>query len=165
MDKYFQYYVEGKTDFIVVKALIKLGLISAGKVDEFKVLENIFKNIHTRTLKKGVVVVLIFDTDVKITDKLKENIDFLNRQNNIKEVVCIPQVENLEDELTRSCNIKKIEDLCSVKSVSEFKKTLPKLSNLEEILKQKGFDINKMWVKQPTIEFAAFNFKREKILK
>jgi len=165
MDKYFQYYVEGKTDFIIVKALIRLGLINAGKVDEFKVLENMFKTVHTRTLKRGIIVVLIFDTDVKIIDKLKENIDFLNKQSNIKEVVCVAQVENLEDELVRSCNIKKVEDLCGAKSTGEFKKILPKISDVGKILKQNEFDINKMWIKQPSEEFAKFDFKREKILK
>ena len=165
MDKIFQYYVEGKTDYVIVKSLMKLGYINNGKIEEFKVLEKLFKNVHIRTLKMNTVIVLIFDTDVKIVDKLKENTTFLSRQSNIKEVICIPQVENLEDELVRSCKIKKIEDLLDTTSSSEFKKKLLNVSNVCQILKSKNFDMNNMWKKQASKEFKDVVVCRERIIR
>ena len=48
----------------------------------------------------------------------------------ISEVVTIPQVRNLEDELIRSCGLKNITELLNSKSRSEFKSDIIKVSNL-----------------------------------
>ena len=71
------------------------------------------------SLKMGTSVVLVFDTDTGNIDILRENIQFLRKEQNIKEVICITQVKNLEDELIRSCDIRQIKELTGSKSNKE----------------------------------------------
>lgn len=59
-------------------------------------------------MRKSGIYQYYVEMNTKILD---ENIAFLKRQKGIKEVICIPQVRNLEDELVRACNIKNIVDL------------------------------------------------------
>lgn len=69
------------------------------------------------------------------TKILDENIAFLKRQKGIKEVICIPQVRNLEDELVRACNIKNIVDLTKSLTKADYKRDLINCSNLSDRLK------------------------------
>lgn len=165
MGKYYQYYVEGKTDSIIIKGLILLDYIFSGKVDEFKVLEKMFKTTHTRVLKKETTVILVFDTDVDCVGRLEENIRFLEKQSNIKEVICIPQVKNLEDELVRSCNITKIEEFLNTASPSEFKKKLVSNTNIKRLLETREFSIDKMWSERDTGIFSTYESGKTKILR
>ena len=71
-------------------------------------------------------VILFYNKHVDI---LKKNIEFLLKQVIIKDVVCITQVMNLEDELVRSCSIKRISELTRSKSNTDFKKDVLHISN------------------------------------
>ena len=62
-------------------------------------------------LKPGTIVILVFDTDKDETDILDYNLHFLKKQSNVKKVIIIPEVKNLEDELVRSCNIANVKEL------------------------------------------------------
>ncbi len=42
----------------------------------------------------------------------------------VKEVICITQVKNLEDELLRSCDVKQIKELTGSKSNSNYKRDM-----------------------------------------
>lgn len=107
----YQYYVEGEDERSLLNTLkLDLRCIESGKIDKFNVIQSRFTTARMRTLKTGTTVVLVYDTDVEMNTKiLDENIAFLKRQKGIKEVICIPQVRNLEDELVRACNIKNME--------------------------------------------------------
>lgn len=145
-NKIYQYYVEGEDEKRIVNTLkSELRCIVPGKVETFNVIQNEFTNGRIRTLKNGISIVLVFDTDIDYSVALRKNIEFLNRQAAIREVICIPQIHNLEDELLRSCQIKKIEELTHSKSKKDFKGDLIRCCNLEERLKKCHFSISKFW--------------------
>ena len=70
----------------------------------------------SRTLERETTVVLVFDTDVEKVNILDENIKIIKNSNNVRDIICIPQIKNLEDELIYSTNITKIIDLLESKS-------------------------------------------------
>ena len=116
-----------------------------------------------RTFKNPTVVVLVFDTDTNQIDILCENIDKLNSCSAISKVITIPQVPNLENELIRSCNIKKITELLGSKSKSEFKSDLLHITNLDSKLLQHQFDIHSFWNQAPKPPFNDIKNDSEKI--
>ena len=64
---------------------------------------------------------------------LKENIKILNKCPEVNKVICIPQVNNLEDELIRSCNIKQIKELLGSRSNKDYKHDLIAEKNLNSM--------------------------------
>lgn len=102
----YHYFVEGEDDRKVVNTLkTDLQWIKPGKVQVFNDIEEELTSLITRTLKPGTIVVLVFDTDTGKKNTLLKNIRFLQKDSNVKQVLCIMQVKNLEDEFLRSCAI------------------------------------------------------------
>lgn len=148
--KYIQYYVEGEDEEKLINTLkTQLGVIKTGKVQKMNVVEQEITDMRLRTLSRGTMVVLVFDTDTWNLDTLKKNIRTLKNCKSVSEIVLVPQVPNLEGELLRCCNIRKIEELLSSKSRSEFKSDLIRVSNLDKKLKDHQFDINLFWSRNP----------------
>lgn len=108
---------------------------------------------------------MVFDTDTDNVDILKKNIEFLLKQVIIKDVVCITQVMNLEDELVRSCSIKRISELTRSKSNTDFKKDVLHISNLKKRLEECGFSFSEFWSSQPIGIFKDIHNEAEKIKK
>lgn len=147
-NKYYHYYVEGNNEEKIVRILkTDMQLIMPGKVQVFNVVEQGLTKPRIATLKSGTTVVLVFDTDTGNLSTLMKNIDFLTKEKTIKEVLCITQVKNLEDELIRSCDIKQIKDLTGSKTNREFKHDMLSDSDLTfcKKLDQHNFDFNKFW--------------------
>lgn len=98
----YHFFVEGEGERAIINTLkTELQCIQAGKVDVFNVIQNkLNKNILMK-LKPGTIVILVFDTDKDETDILDYNLRFLKKQSNVKKVIIIPEVKNLEDELVR----------------------------------------------------------------
>lgn len=141
-----QYYVEGDDEKSLLKVLkTELQVIKPGKIDVFNVVCDTLSPGRLMTLKPNTVVVLVFDTDAFDDAILKKNIKTLRMSSNVEDVLTIPQVRNLEEELVRSCNIKDIRELLNSKSKKDFKSDLIKATNLRAKLVQNGFDINKLW--------------------
>lgn len=163
--QYYHYFVEGDDEEKIVNTLkSELQLIKAGKTQKFNIIEQKLTNPRIMPLKKGTTVVLIFDTDTEKKTTLLENLKFLQRASNVSGVLCITQVKNLEDELKRSCNLKRIKDLTGSKSDKDFKRDLIKINNLDQRLHKYGFDINKFWSendkeKYPEIKNEAYKIK------
>ena len=127
----YHYFVEGEDDRKVVNTLkTDLQWIKPGKVQVFNVIEEELTSLITRTLKPGTIVVLVFDTDTGKKNTLLKNIRFLQKDSNVKQVLCIMQVKNLEDEFLRSCAISQIKELTGSKSNSDYKRDLLRQSNL-----------------------------------
>lgn len=142
----YHYFVEGEDDRKVVNTLkTDLQWIKPGKVQVFNVIEEELTSLITRTLKPGTIVVLVFDTDIGKKNTLLKNIRFLQKDSNVKQVLCIMQVKNLEDEFLRSCAISQIKELTGSKSNSDYKRDLLRQSNLADKLKKHQFQFEKFW--------------------
>ena len=166
----YHYYVEGENERVLVEILSKckdekFNVIRPGKIDVFNVVEREIKSTHMLNLKDNTVVVLVFDTDTKSRAILDKNTKFLEKHKKIKEVILIPQVYNLEDELIRSCNIKNILQLLGSKSKKEFKSDFNKVNNLNEHLIKAEFTFNKLWRKNTNGVFAGIKNGIHKIEK
>lgn len=151
----YLYYVEGNDDEAIVKALKNKYIIS-GKVLCFNVVEKVISTLKLRTIKENTVIILVFDVDTNNINTITENIKILKRCKNVKEIILIPQVENLEDELIRSTSINQIKELTNSKSTTDFKRDLLKINNVLKLLENKNFDINKFWNKNPSNKFNKF---------
>ena len=102
-DYLYHYYVEGENEEKIVNALkAELRCIKPGKVTVFDVVKRKLTKERLMRLKKGTIVVLVFDTDTDSADILKMNLEFLSKQSFIKKTICVTQVENLEDELEKN---------------------------------------------------------------
>lgn len=166
----YHYYVEGENERVLVEILSKckdekFNVIRPGKIDVFNVVEREIKSTHMLNLKDNTVVVLVFDTDTKSRAILDKNTKFLEKHKKIKDVILIPQVYNLEDELIRSCNIKNILQLLGCKSKKEFKSDFNKVNNLNEHLIKAEFTFNKLWRKNTNGVFAGIKNGIHKIEK
>ena len=162
--KNYYYFVEGQDDKKIVSTLkTDYRKICAGKVQVFNVVQEKISVMHLRNLKQNTIVILVFDVDTDNVDILKENINFLKRQSIIKEVICVPQVKNLEDEFMRSCNIKQIKELTNSKSNREYKSDLIKITNLKNRLDKCKFDFDKFWIKKPENIFRDIPNESSKI--
>lgn len=152
--KYVQYYVEGEDEEKLIKILkADLGLIRSGKVQKLNVVECDFTNARLMTIRPGTMIVLVFDTDTGHIEILSKNMDRLRKCPAVSEIVTIPQVPNLEQELIRSCDIKKVEELLGSKSKKDFKADLIRVKNLADKLRGHQFDITRFWCTQPLFPY------------
>ena len=159
-----QYYVEGEDEKKLVNVLKSaMGSIRTGKVQTLNVLQEYISDTVLRTLKNGTVVVLVFDTDTNKVDVLNKNIKKLEACRQVADIITIPQVKNLEEELIYSCNIKKITELLNSSSVKDFKSDLIHISNLEQKLKEHKFDLKRFWSQQPVAPYQNILNDAEKI--
>lgn len=163
-NKYIQYYVEGKDEERLIKVLKnELQVIRVGKVHQLNVVEHILPDSRLMALNQGTIVVLIFDTDTGHTDILKKNLEKLKKCKAVHEIITIPQVPNLEQELVNSCNIKKVVDLLDSKSLKDFKADFAQVTNLANKLREHQFDIKKLWCGWPQPPYQDIVNKAEKI--
>lgn len=163
IEKYnYLYYAEGEDDEAIIKALKNKYIIS-GKTLPFNVIEKKISHMKTRSIKEDTIIVLVFDVDTNNIDILSENITILKDCKNVKDIIIVPQVENLEDELIRSTNIKQPKEITNSKSNSDFKRDLLRATNVLNLLENKKFDINKFWSKNPTNNFKKFQNMADKI--
>ena len=148
--KYVQYYVEGECEVKLIDTLkSELRLIVPGKVQKVNPVERDITEMRIRMLSPKTMVVLIFDTDTGRKEVLDKNLELLKRCTNVTEIITIPQVRNLEDELLRCCKIKQITELLNCKSAKDFKGEFIRAKNLANTLKKHGFDINLLWNTSP----------------
>lgn len=155
--KNYHYFVEGADEKCVINALkTELQCIVPGKVEEFNVIQNHFPPARIRALKTGTIVILVFDTDKGNDTVLNSNIEFLKKQYAVKDVICIPQVKNLEEELEYSCNIKNVRELTGSSSIKDFKRDILTCTNVGARLKKCGFSIDKFWSRNPVDLFENY---------
>lgn len=161
----YHYYVEGEDEKSLLNALKRdMGCIESGKVDKFNVIQNKFTVARIRPLKPGTIVILIYDTDVETNiEILQYNVNFLKKQSGIKDILCIPQVKNLEDEIVRACEIRNARELTKSGTKTDFKSDLISCSNLGARLCKCQFDVSKFWSQKPANSFAQFGNDAESI--
>lgn len=160
----YRYFVEGESEQILINALkTDLGLIVPGKVDILNVIQKKINKNWLRTMKPNTIVILVYDTDVEDVELLKKNIETLKKCAAVKDVWCIPQVKNLEDELVRACNIRNVMDLTGTRTLHDHKRAFVNSSNQSQMLERNEFDIRKLWSKVPDNAFAQFGNDSGKI--
>ncbi len=152
-DKNYVYYVEGQCEEKPLKVLkTDMRLIQPGKIIKRNVIQDKLRHAQLTTLKKGTTAVLVFDTDTNNTDILFENIELLKREAAISKVICITQVENLEDEIVRSSDVNTAKELTNSRSTSSFKSDFIRASNLKGTLEKHQFCFQDLWSKSTTKE-------------
>lgn len=160
------YLVEGECEEKLINALKeKPALIVSGKVKKYNVVQQELTTSQLMTFAPGSNVILVFDTDVELTDILKRNIALLRKQCGGVEVMTVTEVLNFEDEIERATNVAKAQDLTKSKSVSEFKTAVNKMKAAEfrHALNRHKFDLGKLWVKEPPVKFRFLSQDGEKI--
>lgn len=161
---YIQYYVEGDDEKKLLDVLkTDLRMIRPGKVQKLNVIEQELTSLHLRALKPGTMAVLVFDTDTGNLNILRKNLKTLSECKAVSEIVLIPQVANLEEELVYCCNIKRAEELLNSKSKSDFKSDLIHVSNLGKKLQEHQFDIQRLWSRQPSQPYQGIENQANRI--
>lgn len=157
MNRKCVYLAEGECEEKLLKALKdKPSLITPGKVKRFNAIQNELKTNNLVTFSPGSMVVIVFDTDKEITAHLKKNIELLNSRCKGVKVVTIAQVLNFEDEIVRSTDVAKAEELTKSKSIGDFKSAVNKMkeSEFRHALERHHFNIEKLWKQTPPETFG-----------
>ncbi len=142
--------MEGQDERRLIEVLkTDMRLIQPGKIQVLNVVQERITDSKLNILSEGTILIFVFDTDTDNVDVLNENIKKAKKSSRVKNVYCITQVKNLEDELIRSTDIKRIEDLLKSKSKSDFKRDFNNEKNLKQKLEAHSFDLNKLWCKEP----------------
>ncbi len=150
----YQYYVEGEDEKRFLEVLkTDMRLIVPGKIQVVNVVEESLSDLRLRILTKGTILVFVFDTDTRNFSILNSNIIKAKNSSNIKDVYCVTQVKNFEDELVRSTNLTKIEDFTRSQSKKNFKRDFIRDKNIKQKLYNYEFDFEKLWIKTPPKPF------------
>ena len=159
------YFCEGPCEEALINALKQEpSLIAPGRARSFNVIQNQIPNSILLSIKQGTSVVFVFDTDKEITDKLRKSIEQVNKLCPRSKLVFLIQVKNLEDELIRCTDVKRVTDLTQSQSVSNFKTTFCRIKDLRELLERHKIDIGKLWATNPP-EVFAFVPQNSKLIK
>lgn len=153
----YQYFVEGKTEKRLIEELKRVGkMIRSGNVNVINVMQKKLPNHVLTNLVENTIVILVFDTDIKTTEILTENITRLKKCRGVKDIWCVMQVENLEDELIRSTDVHEIRELIGCKSNTDFKREVLREKRLMEKLNAHHFSLEKKWTTEPDLVFKQF---------
>ena len=155
----FVYFVEGDTEKRLIEVLkTDLQVIKPGKVRKLNVIEQVITQRDLMQYPDKSVLVFLFDTDTSKADILTKNLSFSKKMANIGKVICIPQVRNMEEELEFSCvNIRDVTEITQSRSRSDFKRDFLRERNLVAKLAESGFDMERLWSRQPCGVFRNVN--------
>ncbi len=158
------YLVEGEDEKKIIQTLIQdYQVIQPGKVHVLNVVIERITKLKASTWGNTVRVIMVFDTDVEKTEILNGNVELLKKLSNIKTILYIPQVRNLEDELERATSVKNVLMILNSKSLSGFKRDLINDYKLYEHLQKVNFKFEDFWALPPKGAFTRFINAKEKI--
>lgn len=158
--KNYYYFVEGENEKKLVQVLkTEFASIRSGKVLVHNALTKPITPAQMRQFLPGTAVIFVFDTDVDDInlETLYKNIKALNKHKNVTDVILIPQVKNIEDELVRSTSIRNIKELLQSKSNKDFKSDFNKtdLKGLKTKLEKVDFSITILWSSHPDGKYSG----------
>ena len=162
MSDLYYYFVEGECEKQFVKSLIhsseKGFYLVPGRVEIFNIVAERLTCLRIQAIKRGSKVVFIYDTDVKKIGIFEENIDALLKYSDItlKDIIFVPSVKNLEEEIEYCCNIKAIGELLNTNGKAEFKKKFINHKDIVGKLVSVGFDFDKLWSRTPNGPFEIY---------
>ena len=169
----FQFYVEGECEINFLRTFMHTKntdfIIRPGRIEKLNPVSERISSVKAMTIKKGTKVVFVFDTDVNNLIILEENIKTLKKAAGLsdKDIFLVMSVKCFEDELVLSCKgisgIRGLVKLFDSEGITSFKSDFSKCKNLEEKLKQGGFDIKLIWTKKPNKPFDKYENNRKSI--
>ena len=161
----YEYYVEGQCEKKLLEVFKEQkNMILSGKIHVFNPIQELFKDLQLRTIQENTTVILVFDSDTDNLGVLPENISYLENNARIKEVWCVIQVRNLEDEIIRaSSDLRSIKDLTGSRTNREAKHDFIMEKNLYLKMCAHGFDFSKIWITTPGGAYARITNDGEKI--
>lgn len=149
------YFVEGSCEKTLIDALKeKPALIAPGRTKVFNAISHELTRSMLITIQNGSTVVFVFDTDVEITEHLKNNIKLVSTFCAGAKVICLPQVLNLEDELVRCTDVSKVQELTGSKSIKDFKRDFCAMTNCRAVLTRHQLEVLKLWTRNVPEVFA-----------
>ena len=160
------YVVEGETEKRLIEALkTDLRIIYPGKIRIFNVTQERIKEGLFMSCGQRVSFALVFDTDRVGVMRLKDNLEIMRKLSNCQEVICIPQVKNLEEELEYACNLRDVRILTKSQSITDFKRDFLRLKDIGRVLSANNFNIAQMWSHDAVGEYAEIKNESYKIKK
>ena len=160
------YLAEGQCEEKLVRALQeKPNLVLAGKVKRFNVIQNLIPEKRLIEFTPGCTVILVFDTDTPETDCLKKNIGLLRTKGLRIEVKTVAQVLNFEDEIQRSTDVRRAQDLTKSESTGDFKSAVNRMkaSEFRGALKRHNLDMKELWNTTPPGTYDFISHDGDKI--
>ena len=154
------YFAEGDCEAQLLNALrLHPEKILQGKVRVFNVIQNLIPKSQLLTLQAGMTVVFVFDTDTEQTERLRQNIQRVQRYCRVR-LLTVAQVLNLEDELVRSTDVLSAQELTQSKSQHNFKSDFCRMKPEDclAMLRRHHLDPEKLWEKEPP---ASYDFVRQ----
>ena len=151
------YYVEGQCEEQLINVLkAEPRRLTPGKVKVHNIIQEEIPRREVNMISQGTTVVFVYDTDVEKTDVLKKNIDHVMKYASQAKIVHLAQVRDFEDEIVRSTDVKKAQELTRSKSVSDFKTDFCKMKIQEcrSALERHRLDVSLLWSKKPPKEFG-----------
>ena len=145
-NEYIQYFVEGECEekFINAYKHGESAFLKSGKVEVLNPVNKYITEARARTIKRNTTVVLVYDIDKGNIEVLQSNMDML-KKHSLARIIHIQSVMNFEDEILRSTNLKKIDDMFSTTGVDNFKDTFIKHKDIVSKLKSVKFNNSLFW--------------------
>ena len=109
---------------------------------------------------------MVFDTDVEDRKALDKNIEMLRKYCSKVTVINMMQVLDFEDEIVRSTDVSKAQELTKSRSVSNFKTDFcrMKVNDCRNLLERHQFDIKKIWTTEPPTAFKGLRQDADKVI-
>ena len=149
------YFVEGRCEEKLLNALKEQPQkIQSGRVKVFNVIQNILSNSQLITIQPGTTVALVFDTDIPLTECLKDNIRRLGKYCSKVKIVYLPQVLNFEGEIVRCSDLRSASDLTHSKSNKDFKRDFCAMTNIRAAIERVNLNVENLWAEEPPVDFA-----------
>ena len=87
----------------------------------------------------------------------------MQKSKSIKEVWCVPQCKDFEDELRRATGLKNLYEMLGATNLKDFKHAFVREKNLVTKLYNYGFEMGRFWVSRPNGAFAGVRNDGEKV--
>lgn len=161
------YFVEGECEKQLINALkISPEILTPGKVKVYNVKQNLIPKSQLLAIQPRTKVALVFDTDVEDRKALDKNIEMLRKYCSNVTVINMMQVLDFEDEIVRSTDVIKAQELTKSRSVSNFKTDFcrMKVNDCRSLLERHQLDIVKMWTTEPPETFKDLEQDVAKVL-
>jgi len=161
------YFVEGECEKQLINALkISPEILTPGKVKVYNVKQNLIPKSQLLAIQPRTKVALVFDTDVEDRKALDKNIEMLRKYCSNVTVINMMQVLDFEDEIVRSTDVSKAQELTKSRSVSNFKTDFcrMKVNDCRSLLERHQLDIVKMWTTEPPETFKDLEQDVAKVL-